>query len=1524
MNEQYLRGYFDTYVKPKRSDVTYEDWVVKIKDNDSYKRGMFDSNVKSAKPDADYDDWNSKVFGGQMGGATSTWEPDSPIISAVKTATSPFIAAGEMAGAVLTEQLPQAAASYMQRQAQSFLDNPNLSDEERSRVKELALGAEDFLGQSQQEFQRKTKSIPKSYTEVETTKDFLKYAGGLVGQAGAQIAPSIISGGASSYLQESQAVYRGQVERIARENGITTKEVIERGLDDPAAGQAFAVAASGLDIISNFLPFAKSAKGYKLFLRNTLTEAITEPTQGVLEEVGAGEDFASTLSSKRIDEAFGGLLGGGAVSAAVSSVTPAKVDKVQEEVKKIQDQTKAARVAEQELQNTTTGDPALDLQQDIEAQNVIDEITQEKYAVQEQTAGQVPVQPEAAIGQEVAQGTPQAEPQTITQENQITNEEARQEEGLQEVVPNTEFVPSQEPTVKGDIRESIRPSSPEVVTNEYKLLKERIRNYARGVREGSQDAKKAFRGIGKELESIVNTQQLPAKAQTRLLKRATAVNYNNPLQVERLFDYADKLVQDAAYVDKVEKAEATQSKLRALVPNLPVEQKDAVKSLIKLDPENVDIDAYNSLLDEVAQAKKPVGKGFEVVPLQKVQDFVDRNAVELEEKIDVVVDEATRDAKEEDKKMILKPLFDVAKSKVSEVKGFTKVQQDVIDGLSKANINKMSAEDMRRYVKVAENIAQNGSFGGSAEMAARIAAEDVKLEKSYKQMNKFLQSASEQISTFAETLNDIAGWNRGASELAVASGFSDMHKQSSQVERLNDEFKGRVDKEVKKLEEKYKGRSIYSAEGITTSSVWAELQQRLPDETQQEGFDRAKANIEKDLETKKALYPDQYALEIKDWNTLSKANNLQEAEDIMKKSFPKEYELVEFVKKEFAPLADDTITTSETLFNKTAPKLVNYTPVTTFKADEQYDEPIEETDILLGRTSAPPKPKQGGSARNRMLYLPDGYIRNRDFLGDIFTAHKRTLYDTKVSPEVLKVGQFLRSENARTALGVQNVNSLTRLFENQVKSQRGIGAEKNEFIKTANGIIDNISKIGFTRALGGISTGITQAAPTIANTMVNLGTDMGIIFRLGTSLTNKNIRSSVSEIIKQNPIGQRLAKMGGVNIGEEVDVKTKGLIRKGFKDALRPLKELADDAYNKVMASFAYGDAKPAELAWVSYYVKSLKDQGIDVSGYTTEEFWDNEKQLQNTENRKLATAFAEQMINTNLNPSQSEQFAPILRSNTVAGKLIKGGLFPLVSFKLNQSKRMAKAISRLVSSNGKDTESWKALGSIGAEVAAYIIAAEYIAKPLINRPIEQSFRELFDMPDDREEDEEFQDRLFWTNIVQNITPFMLNEMSTNYVMDAFNKLIYTFSDTDEGFERWKKDNGFVTFDKKGLETLGIFGLGLAAPVQALDDAAILLNDGEQEVVNPYTGDVQVLDYSDNKDLIAFSGLVNLMSTLGINFREIAAANSKLRKQATREARKGGGTSTPSPLLPNLPNIPMNQPVMAQPLIQQPQIPVIQ
>src|SRR5690606_33346534 len=79
---------------------------------------------------------------------------------------------------------------------------------------------------------------------------FASYLGNLVGQAAYQIPLSAGTRGASSYIMESATVYDGQLDRLAEQHGISREEVIKRVLDNPAAGQAYAVAAADLDAAS--------------------------------------------------------------------------------------------------------------------------------------------------------------------------------------------------------------------------------------------------------------------------------------------------------------------------------------------------------------------------------------------------------------------------------------------------------------------------------------------------------------------------------------------------------------------------------------------------------------------------------------------------------------------------------------------------------------------------------------------------------------------------------------------------------------------------------------------------------------------------------------------------------------------------------------------------------------------------------------------------------------------------------------------------------------------------------------------------------------------------------------------------------------------------------------------------------------------------------------------------------------------------------------------------------------------------
>jgi hypothetical protein len=82
------------------------------------------------------------------------------------------------------------------------------------------------------------------------------------------------------------------------------------------------------------------------------------------------------------------------------------------------------------LQDTGTGNLIPEARQEI--QQELETLKAEEDAVQKQAAGEVPVQPGTRVGQEVAQGEPQAEPQGVAQENQekINDIEKRRQEEL--------------------------------------------------------------------------------------------------------------------------------------------------------------------------------------------------------------------------------------------------------------------------------------------------------------------------------------------------------------------------------------------------------------------------------------------------------------------------------------------------------------------------------------------------------------------------------------------------------------------------------------------------------------------------------------------------------------------------------------------------------------------------------------------------------------------------------------------------------------------------------------------------------------------------------------------------------------------------------------------------------------------------------------------------------------------------------------------------------------------------------------
>lgn len=244
------------------------------------------------------------------------------------------------------------------------------------------LKSESDIQKQSKEASEKMAGSVQDYRDIKDLGGLASYIGTMGGQAAYQIPLSVLTRGASSLLQESATVYDQQLDNLARAKGITRDEVIKQKLDDPAAGQAYAVLAASLDAVSafNILKAFRSSGGnlVKQWAKGAVPEAVTEPVQGVLERTGAKTgsetDVPALDTPLLINEAAGGLIGGSVtilgtkkpetvIEEQRAKVTDlASAEKAAETIEQKLNETVIEKAVEKQQQSTGVSQPKLDLE----------------------------------------------------------------------------------------------------------------------------------------------------------------------------------------------------------------------------------------------------------------------------------------------------------------------------------------------------------------------------------------------------------------------------------------------------------------------------------------------------------------------------------------------------------------------------------------------------------------------------------------------------------------------------------------------------------------------------------------------------------------------------------------------------------------------------------------------------------------------------------------------------------------------------------------------------------------------------------------------------------------------------------------------------------------------------------------------------------------------------------------------------------------------------------------------------------
>jgi len=274
------------------------------------------------------------------------------------------------AASFIKDQLPKTHALVDQeanldyaRRFQTMLDeelakpNPSQKNVEWLRGaiaqwRDQAVDAEQEIATQNEDTSNTLEGVNQDLFESKSVGDVSSFLGSMVGQGLPQLVLAGVTRGTSSYVQESAAIWDQQMDQLSQKYNLSREEVIEKGLDEPAASKAYAILAAGLDAASAgsvLSRFRKAAGSGKSVIKDLGLEGSTEAAQGNIERFAASQgagtesNLLSTENAKSsVNEFVGGVAGAGPLSILSTH------------------KKAAVKAAEQAIEETSSGTPEID------------------------------------------------------------------------------------------------------------------------------------------------------------------------------------------------------------------------------------------------------------------------------------------------------------------------------------------------------------------------------------------------------------------------------------------------------------------------------------------------------------------------------------------------------------------------------------------------------------------------------------------------------------------------------------------------------------------------------------------------------------------------------------------------------------------------------------------------------------------------------------------------------------------------------------------------------------------------------------------------------------------------------------------------------------------------------------------------------------------------------------------------------------------------------------------------------------
>ena len=585
-------------------------------------------------------------------------------------------------------------------------------------------------------------------------------------------------------------------------------------------------------------------------------------------------------------------------------------------------------------------------------------------------------------------------------------------------------------------------------------------------------------------------------------------------------------------------------------------------------------------------------------------------------------------------------------------------------------INSGTAKSIRLIAKPLAAIVK-GDPGISRIWNKYIASLPLMLEVMFKGQSKALQF--EKLSGIKEIVNGVA-------------------ESESYAKKITDQY---YDKFIKlpfadavfgKTKTNPNGEVFNSALNDIERGMFAFIRRSVPGEEQVE-FDRRKSLIEQSIErlskqggvdAKKAeVYNEVYEKILKDANNVSDVEANVDAINV---------EAVEWMtdiwSKNYQALRDVNLN----IYNKILGKDVKYTPDSfTTLEDSKVVSEIGEPIFDFGSKRISDKKSGVLMEVQRPTNLPKNRIVNLGFDAQNISNLERARIDINTAGAIQKTKGFFESSNFEDIVpNKADRDLLSERVRDYVEAKRGrqyINKDAQKFLKAIN----LYSGYAVSRTLGGVTQMFKQTIPVLVNTLVNAGAE--------------NI-SIIGELVSDTNLAKFLENSGYpiVNRGlqssttlESNNTKIENAAKGGVNKFIRGVR----DVQNFWLQQFLVNpDRYIAQASWMMYYMKSLKEQGVD----TTNIDWANH------DVNKKAGDYAQQQVDRQQNITDVDLQGEVFRSKRPGVQVLRRVLLPFANFLLNQKSRMYSDVTTLFSKSSDAKDKGAAGRSLAGLVAETIV----------------------------------------------------------------------------------------------------------------------------------------------------------------------------------------------------------------------------